>query len=95
MKKLFLGIAMVLFIGSYTVSALTLSNKQTPPQDKTKKTECKASAGKSGCCKSTEKKDCGSAKATASTEKKTTKETVQKTGGKCCKDKATASANTK
>ncbi len=65
MKKLILGFALTLFLGTYTVSA----NYDNPPQDKAKtetkeeKKECtKATADKKSCCKDKE--------ATASAEKK-------------------------
>lgn len=63
MKKLFLGLALTLFLGTYTVSA----NNDNPPQDKAK-TEAKAEKKE---CTTAEKKACSSEKkATASTEAK-------------------------
>lgn len=80
MKKLMLGLALTMFLGTYTVSA----NIDNPPADKAK-TETKAE--KKECTQATAEKKacCSKEKATASTDAKCTKEAA----------KTTASANTK
>jgi hypothetical protein len=80
MKKLMLGLALTMFIGTYTVSA----NYDNPPQDKAK-TEAKAD--KKECSKSTadKKSCCQKDKATASSNAKCCKDGA----------KTTASTNTK
>ncbi len=84
MKKLILGFALTLFLGTMTVSA----NFDNPPKDKevkkTETTKTTATADKKTCTQATaDKKSCCSDKATASAEKG------------CCKGKAAETASTK
>jgi hypothetical protein len=68
MKKLMLGFALTLFLGTYTVSA----NNDNPPKEKAK-TESKSE--KKEC--TAEKKSCCKDKATAGTDAKCTKKSSE------------------
>lgn len=75
MKKLILGFALTLFLGTYTVSA----NNDNPPQDKAKtetkadKKECtQATAEKKSCCS----KDKATTASTAKCDKTKTAQTA-------------------